>query len=43
MLRTAGVVIPLYIIMVAVTELLYRRNQLQVCRTLSVTTLNVHV
>ncbi|XP_051210207.1 uncharacterized protein [Lolium perenne] len=29
MLRTAGVVIPLYIIMVAVTELLYRRNQLQ--------------
>ncbi|KAM0904494.1 hypothetical protein ACQ4PT_017959 [Festuca glaucescens] len=29
MLRTAGVVIPLYIIMVAVTELLHRRNQLQ--------------
>ncbi|XP_047046004.1 uncharacterized protein LOC124650535 isoform X2 [Lolium rigidum] len=29
MLRTAAVVIPLYIIMVAVTELLYRRNQLQ--------------
>uniref|UniRef100_A0ACD5U0W2 Uncharacterized protein n=1 Tax=Avena sativa TaxID=4498 RepID=A0ACD5U0W2_AVESA len=30
MLRTAGVVIPLYIIMVAVTELLHRRNQWQV-------------
>ncbi|CAM0954050.1 unnamed protein product [Alopecurus aequalis] len=32
MLRTAGVVIPLYIIMVAVTELLHRRNQLQSAR-----------
>lgn len=31
MLRTAGVVIPVYIIMVAVAELLQRRSRRQVC------------
>ena len=31
MLRTAGVVIPVYIILVAVAELLHRRRQRQVC------------
>lgn len=29
MLRTAGIVIPVYIILVAVTELLYRRSEWQ--------------
>ncbi|KQK05007.1 uncharacterized protein LOC100846193 [Brachypodium distachyon] len=32
MLRTAGIVIPVYIILVSVTELLHRRNQMQVVR-----------
>lgn len=41
MLRTAGIVIPVYIILVSVTELLHRRNQMQVCGTLEITMLDV--
>lgn len=36
MLRTAGIVIPVYIILVAVTQLLHGRRQRQVCRNPSV-------
>ena len=34
MLRTVAIVIPVYIILVAVTELLHRRRQRQVCLNL---------
>jgi hypothetical protein len=33
MLRTAGVVIPIYIILISVVTLLHRYNQHQVCQT----------
>ncbi|KAG8086351.1 hypothetical protein GUJ93_ZPchr0010g7526 [Zizania palustris] len=37
MLRTAGIVIPVYIILISVTELLHRRNQQQVSEAASAT------